>query len=124
VGKATLKNIGVTKNVDQITPALFGNLVRGLALNAGNPDGDVIFDFVRPLPNGKDVYTFFRLELKNVYVTKLTSTGSEGEETLEEQLEFAYGAIRQTFWPLDANGNPLPNGIAKSWNIVTNSDKF
>jgi type VI protein secretion system component Hcp len=127
VGKPTLKHIGVTKYVDQITPALFENLVKGSAIT-GDTIADVTFEFVRPLPNGDDitrVYTFFKIELKNVYVTKLTSTGNDGDGTLEEQLEFAYSAIRQTFVPLTSAGIPDPNkSIVKSWNIVTNTDKF
>jgi type VI protein secretion system component Hcp len=120
-GKYTIGDAVFSKVVDRLTPQIFFNLASGTSLNASGPDGDVIVEFVRTTDAGPVV--FFRLEYRLAHFSQSYSSAAKGDETLNESISLAAGAVRYTYWPiLGKGGQGTP--IVKAWSQVLNNATF
>ncbi len=114
-GRTQFSDITLTKGVDKLTPAIFASLVSGGGVIPANSQGaNVTIEFTTGSPGT----LLFRVELKDVYFTGLSSGGAMGDSRIFESVSMAMGSVRITQFNNGVAGAP------KSWSIVTNSASF
>lgn len=84
----------ISKSVDRLTPQIFTNLASGTAMRNAALPADLIIEFVKDAGAGPVV--FFRVEMKLVFFTSQSTTTTTNDETVQENIQFQYGAVRIT----------------------------
>ena len=107
--------------MDRLTPQIFTNLASGTALRNAALPADLIIEFVKDAGAGPVV--FFRVEMKLVFFTSQSTTTTTNDETVQENIQLQYGAVRITTAQILANGTLSPPRI-QSWNRVRNTSAF
>jgi type VI secretion system secreted protein Hcp len=115
-GKAKFNEIEITKPSDSASPVLFKMLVTGqhfktVTINIRKAGGD----------KTKSGGAYERFTFSTVFVSKLTVSGSTGDDVPTETVILTYGALKWEYSRQDAQGNltPLP---AVQWSTITNSE--
>jgi type VI secretion system secreted protein Hcp len=108
-GRCILKPFTIGKVTDSCSPDFFG------ACSVGGHYGSATI-LMR-----KDGKKYILYSFSMVFVTKVNWSGSEGDETPSESIEFAYGALRIEYYPQDAKGSMLTPKITR-WNQVNNTN--
>lgn len=118
-GKATFQKVTISKVVDRLTPQFFATLTSGATINTG---GVVTVEFTRQI--GGHERTFFKLEMKLVVVSEISTAASDGDDELRENVSLLCGAIRVTNSTYDPEGTLVGNPIAREWSVVKNNATF
>ncbi len=113
-GKATFKELTITKKTDLGSCALFSKLCEG------NHFDDMVIELRRSGGvAGSSGQTFLKWEFKLVMVQDISWSGSDGDDICEETLVLQYGAMKVTYTQQNEQGK---KGAEKSgeWSRVLN----
>ncbi|MEO1557181.1 MAG: type VI secretion system tube protein Hcp [Pseudomonadota bacterium] len=115
-GKATFKELTVTKKTDTASAAMFS------ALCKGDHYDDMIIELRRSggvSDTGKSGKTFLKWEFKLVMIQDISWSGSDGDDICEETVVMQYGAMKVTYTAQDKQGK---DGAVKTaeWSRVKN----
>lgn len=113
-GKATFKELTVTKKTDSASCAMFSKLCEG------NHFDDLIIELRRsggtPGVSGK---TFLKWEFKLVMIQDISWSGSDGDDICEETVVMQYGAMKVTYTKQDKQGKDAGE-FSGEWSRVLN----
>jgi type VI secretion system secreted protein Hcp len=117
-GKAKLNRLSVQKPVDSASTALFQRMATGLHFpsmvlyvrKAGGGAG--------PTGGGSTGGAYLQYQFGTVFVSSVSPSG-DGEQ-MRERVTFEYGSLKQTYWPLGADGTVFRAPLDAGWNQVTN----
>lgn len=99
VGKATLKELNVSKQTDTASCGLFRSCV------AGKHFEEAIIECRRTGADDKQNATFMKISMKMVIVKDFTWNGAEGDDAMDESLQLQYGAIKVEYFKQDHKGD-------------------
>lgn len=114
-GKATFKELNITKKTDTASCAMFSKLCEG------NHFDDMTIELRRAGgAAGASGKTFLKWEFKLVMFQDISWSGSDGDDICEETVVMQYGAMKVTYTPQDKQGK---DGTPKSgeWSRVLNT---
>jgi type VI secretion system Hcp family effector len=97
-GKTNRNALAVTKNVDRSSPALREALLKGNVLEEATLTVSRI--------NNRDRFAYFVIRIKDVVVTKVSMSASDGDNILTEQVELTFAKITWTYISTDNEGMP------------------
>jgi len=109
-GKASFQDMSITKYLDSASPYLLLYTSTGQHIDSATLT-------VRRGSETNPLY--FKVELKNIIVTSVSSGGSGGEDRLTENISLNFSEIRWTYYPIDARGNAT-TPITVGYNIAEN----
>jgi type VI secretion system secreted protein Hcp len=109
-GKANFQDMSITKFLDSASPYLLLYTSTGQHIDSATLT-------VRRSSETNPLY--FKVELKNIIVTSVSSGGSGGEDRLTENITLNYAEIRWTYYPIDDRGNAA-TPITVGYNIAEN----
>lgn len=113
--------VTLTKRIDRLTPQIFHLTALGAPIGTTNgATNDIVeIEFVRS--NGQDQVVLFKLELKLVVFANVSTAVNSDE--IFESVQMKAGAMRYTYTPTLANGNP-GTPVVRSWSQVLNNATF
>ncbi|SFO84545.1 type VI secretion system secreted protein Hcp [Cohaesibacter marisflavi] len=122
-GKATFKPFTIKKRTDTASCALFQQMCRGTHYD------EAILELRRSGGSEKSSgATVLKISFMMVYVTDMGWNGSDGDDILEEDLTFEYGAIKIEYFQQGKDGKvkkPTVSGGAEAvWSRVLNTNKY
>ncbi len=109
-GTVSLQSLSLTKYTDTATAPLMAACAKGAIL----PTATVT---VRSL--GGSTFDFYQFELKNLQVSSVSQSGSEGEDRLIETVTFNVSNVKVLYYP-SLYGLPQP-GFDFSWDATTDT---
>ncbi|MEM9583106.1 MAG: type VI secretion system tube protein Hcp [Pseudomonadota bacterium] len=113
-GKATFKELNMTKKTDSASCAMFSKLCEG------NHFDDMVIELRRsggtPGVSGK---TFLKFEFKLVMIQDISWSGSDGDDICEETVVMQYGAMKVTYTKQDKQGKDSGE-FSGEWSRVLN----
>ncbi len=113
-GKATFKELTITKKTDTASCAMFNKLCEG------NHFDDMVIELRRaggtPGVSGK---TFLKWEFKLVMIQDISWSGSDGDDICEETVVMQYGAMKVTYTKQDKQGKD-DGEFSGEWSRVLN----
>lgn len=112
-GKATFKELSLTKKTDAGSCELFSNLCKGTHFD------DMCIVLRRSAGGEGSGDTFLKWEFKLVMVQDISWSGSDGDDVCEEKVIFQYGAMKVTYFKQDAHGKHKQDSTAQ-WSRVLN----
>lgn len=117
-GRATFKEMTLTKKVDSATTGIFANLA------AGDHFNDMVI-VVRSSSDGSGStgLTFLKYEFKLVMVSDISWSASDGDDIVEETVTFQYGAKKITYTKQDMNGQ-AGDMFDSAWSQILNQANF
>ena len=99
-GKVTFEEAELLKQIDRLTPQIFGSLASGSHMT------DFVVEYVQNTGSGSTPQVVFRAEFKLVGFTSAATQSSAGDSVLKERIKIAYGSMRLTAWPVNPDGTP------------------
>lgn len=115
-GKATFKELTVTKKTDTASAALFSALCRG------DHYDEMVIELRRSggvSDSGKSGKTFLKWEFRLIMMQDISWSGSDGDDICEETVVMQYGAMKVTYTPQDKQGKDASPKTAE-WSRVKN----
>lgn len=113
-GKVNVQDISLTKWIDKASPALF--------LKCCN--GGHIADATLTVRKAGDVpLEYFKIQLKDVMVTAVSTGGSGGEDRLTENVTLNFAKFKVIYKTQLANGGAGPE-VPMQWDIPQNKSAF
>lgn len=113
-GKATFKELTVTKKTDLMSTQLFESCV------TGDHFGKMVIELRRAAQGGGGTGgTFLKWEFALVMVQDVSWSGSDGDDICEETIVFQYGAMKVTYTQQKADGTAGDTNN-KMWSRVLN----
>lgn len=113
-GKATFKELTVTKKTDTASCGLFGRLVEGGHIQ------DVHIELRRSGGlDGASGATFLKFDFKLVMLQDISWSGSDGDDICEETLVMQYGAMKVEYLKQDVKGK-MKTHSNQMWSRVKN----
>jgi len=117
-GKATFKELTITKKTDTSSTELFRQLV------SGNHFKDMTIDLRRSGGTSKGSgLVFLKFEFKLVMLQDISWSGSDGDDICEETIVLQYGAMKVTYTAQKADGGKGDESDAE-WSRVLNQANF
>lgn len=113
-GKATFKELTITKKTDTASCAMFSKLCEG------NHFDDMVIELRRSGGTpGVSGVTFLKWEFKLVMIQDISWSGSDGDDICEETVVMQYGAMKVTYTKQDKQGKPAGEKSGE-WSRVLN----
>ncbi|MEP4196405.1 MAG: type VI secretion system tube protein Hcp [Aliishimia sp.] len=114
-GKATFKELTITKKTDTASCAMFSKLCEG------NHFDDMVIELRRSGGQGSSASgsTFLLWEFKLVMIQDISWSGSDGDDICEETVVMQYGAMKVTYTKQDKQGKPAGE-TSGEWSRVLN----
>lgn len=113
-GKASFKELSITKKTDTASCAIFSKLCEG------NHFSDMVIELRRSGgAAGSTGLVFLKWEFKLVMVQDMTWSGSDGDDVCEESLTLQYGAMKVTYTQQAIDGTAGAQSSAE-WSRVLN----
>jgi len=109
-GRADLQPISIVTHLDKATPKLYKSLLGGTHITKGN---------IECVKAGADGKPYLKIDLKEVFVSTLSTGGSMGEEIPMVNLTFTYNEIKVDYYQQDEKGNVASTG-AVTYNLKAN----
>ncbi len=115
-GKATFKELNITKKTDSCSCELFSALCKGTHFK------DMVIELRRSGDTGgsDSGKTFLKWEFKLVMVQDIGWSGSDGDDVCEEAVVLQYGAMRVTYTQQDSTGK-MAKKTSAEWSRVLNT---
>lgn len=113
-GKATVKDIMVTKYIDRASPTLLLNTMNGKHIGTGQL-------VVRSA--GEKPLEYLKIDMKEILITSLNTGGSGGEDRLTETISLNFGSYKLTYTPRRPDGS-ADTPVVMQWNIAENVPGF
>ncbi|MEM1431681.1 MAG: type VI secretion system tube protein Hcp [Pseudomonadota bacterium] len=118
-GKATFKELNVTKKTDTCSCALFMKLCEGKHFD------EMVIELRRSgAADGVSGKTFLKWQFQLVMVQDISWSGSDGDDICEETVVFQYGAMKVEYWAQDAQGKMNQTPLKGEWSRVLNEANF
>ncbi|MCV2864503.1 Hcp family type VI secretion system effector [Albidovulum sediminicola] len=115
-GKATFKEVSITKKTDTASTGLFHALVTGKHFD------NMFIELRRSgAEDTKSGGKFMVFELQMVMVQDISWSGSDGDDVCEETVVLQYGAIKIHYYPQDTKGKMAGQPKEAYWNRVKNN---
>lgn len=114
-GKASVKDLSITKWIDKSSPSLMLHALNGKQI----PDGELV---VRKASKDKPL-DYLKLVLKDIIVTSIENGGSGGEDRLTENITFNFASFKLTYTEQKDDGTAGAQPTVE-WNIVENQAGF
>ncbi len=113
-GKATFKELTITKKTDSASCAMFSKLCEGAHFD------DMVIELRRSggAP-GTSGTTFLKWEFKLVMIQDISWSGSDGDDICEETVVMQYGAMKVTYTMQDKQGK-ASDEFSGEWSRVLN----
>jgi type VI secretion system secreted protein Hcp len=129
-GKVTFNPFQITRKSDRLSPKLFTMCCAGQHFKivslylrrAGGSAGGV-----NASGNQTSGTTFLRFDFALVAVKTISWSGSDGDESCKEEVQFEYGALQVRYVQQGTDGKVMSGADAQpmgSWNRVYNNNKF
>ena len=118
-GKATFKELNVTKKTDSSSCELFTSLCKGSHID----DMIIILRRSGQQTDSSSGGTFLKFEFKLVMVQDISWSGSDGYDICEETLVLQYGAMKVTYTKQDKTGKAAGDSSSE-WSRVLNDANF
>ncbi len=115
-GKATLKSLVITKWVDKASPSLF----RALATGGHYPSLTLSIRKASGVPTASGSKPYLVLTFQMVFVSRIDTAGSSGDEVPWETVTLSYGAMKIQYSTQDPTGQLTPMKPV-IWNQIQNS---
>lgn len=112
-GKATFKELTVTKKTDTSSAELFAMLCSGKHFD------DMVIELRRSGMAAKSGDGFLKWEFKQVMLQDISWSGSDGDDVCEETLVIQYGAMKVSYKPQDKTGK-MGEPKTAEWSRVKN----
>ncbi|EAQ03145.1 hypothetical protein OB2597_13413 [Pseudooceanicola batsensis HTCC2597] len=113
-GKATFKELTITKKTDLMSDMMFESCVTGAHFDT------MIIELRRSAQGGGGkAGTFLMWEFKLVMIQDISWSGSDGDDICEETVVIQYGAMKVTYTPQKADGT-AGTPTNKMWSRVLN----
>lgn len=112
-GKATFKELTLTKKTDGGSCELFSNLCKGTHFD------DMHIVLRRSGGGTGSGETFLKWDFKLVMVQDISWSGSDGDDVCEETVIFQYGAMKVTYFKQGVDGKHKQDSSAE-WSRVLN----
>src|SRR6056297_2754961 len=112
-GKATFKELTLTKKTDGGSCELFSNLCKGTHFD------DMHIVLRRSGGGTGSGETFLKWDFKLVMVQDISWSGSDGDDVCEETVIFQYGAMKVTYFKQGTDGKHKQDSSAE-WSRVLN----
>lgn len=90
-GKATFKELTITKKTDTASCEMFSRLCDGTHFD------DMVISLRRSSGGGKSGLEFLKWEFKLVMIQDISWSGSDGDDICEETVVIQYGAMKVTY---------------------------
>lgn len=114
-GKATFKELNLTKKTDTASCELFAKLCNGTHFQ------DMTIDLRRSSGDTKSGVVFLRWHFKLVMVQDISWTGSDGDDVCEETVVLQYGSMKVEYTPQKITGEAdASNKKSAEWSRVLN----
>jgi type VI secretion system secreted protein Hcp len=110
-GKASFKDLSITKYVDKSTPKLM------TAISTGSHYNSVVLTVRKA---GGTALEYYIIRMENVIVTGLSTGGSGGEDRLTENVTFNFAKVEVNYTPQDESGAPEAQ-VDFKWDIALNA---
>jgi type VI secretion system secreted protein Hcp len=110
-GKAVFKNLSVNKYVDSASPHLLLGALKGTRFTEAN----------LVVRKALATFAYIKLDMKDVVVTGVSTSGNPAQDRLTEDLTFVFGSFTFTYTPQNNTDGSAGTAIPASWNIETNS---
>tara|TARA_R110002096_G_scaffold205630_2_gene391579 strand:- start:6221 stop:6754 length:534 start_codon:yes stop_codon:yes gene_type:complete len=120
-GKATFKELSITKKTDTGSTFLFKALCTGEHLD------DLVIELRRAAggqASGASGKTFMRFDMRLVMVQDITWSGSDGDDVCEESVTLQYGAIQIHYFSQDKQGKMASKPEEAMWSRVKNNSSL
>ena len=120
-GKAAFTDFKITKVVDSISSALLQYVGGG----AGYSHLKQLDLYLRKVgsPGSTNNAGFLKYSFQLVYVTDVEWSGGAGDDSVKENVTFAYGALQITYTAQLPSGQPGKTYIGQ-WDVTTNGNDF
>ena len=115
-GKLKLNPFVVTKAVDRLSSSLFTMEATGGHLGRMQL-------MLRKAGGTTPAKPYLQFGFDMVWVSKIEWSGSEGDDTPQETVTFAYGGLGIGYYPQKADGT-LDAAVRATWSQVTNTEKL
>jgi len=134
-GKVTFNPFQITRKSDRLSPKLFMMCCAGqhfkivslyLRRSGGSATGVTGTGGVTSASQTSGT-TFLRFDFALVAVKTISWSGSDGDESCKEEVQFEYGALQVRYVQQGADGKVMSGGDAQpvgSWNRVYNNNVF
>ncbi len=66
---------------------------------------------------------FFRVEFRPLFINTTSTSGTSGDDTLQESITVSSGSMRYTHWIINPNGTQGAS-VTKTWNVANNNQTF
>ncbi|MFT5316086.1 MAG: type VI secretion system secreted protein Hcp [Candidatus Krumholzibacteriia bacterium] len=117
-GKATFKQLSITKKTDTSSAQLFAKLCEGKHFN------DMIIELRRSGGSaGKSGEGFLKWEFKLVMLADISWSGSDGDDICEETILIDYGAMKVSYRKQGQDGK-MEQPKTAEWSRVKNQANF
>lgn len=116
-GKATFKELTISKKTDGCSTALFANLCKGKHFD------DMTIVLRRSGSGSGSGETFLQWDFKLVMVQDISWSGTDGDDVCDETVVLQYGAMKVTYHQQDAKGAHKKHSDAE-WSRVLNQPNF
>ena len=116
-GKATFKEMSITKKTDTASTQLFYHLVTGTHFD------DMFLELRRS--GGETVAKpFLKFEFALVMVQDISWSGADGDDVCEETILFQFGAVKMQYIAQDAQGKMSGQTKEAIWSRVKNNSSM
>ncbi|QQL44784.1 type VI secretion system tube protein Hcp [Sulfuriroseicoccus oceanibius] len=122
-GKATFKELHITKYPNQVSTDLF----RSLVIGSHYDDVEIIVVYPAAATESTDLYrdcVTMKFELKLVMVQSLDYSVSEGDDIADESVVLQFGAVRISYYTPNEKSNVFTLHSQQSWSRVLNTEAF
>ncbi len=117
-GKATFKQLSITKKTDSSSTELFAKLCEGKHFK------DMVIELRRSGGEpGKSGTGFLKWEFKLVMLADITWSGSDGDDICEETLLIDYGAMKVTY-KMQMQDGTMGKPKTAEWSRIKNQANF
>lgn len=104
------ENISVTKWLDVSSPTLRLRMAQGAVIPRAT---------LTVRKTGEQPFVFYKVELRNLRITSVSTGGSGGEDRLTENLSFNFTEIRWTYTKQNSDGS-AGEVVTEGWDIAAN----
>jgi type VI secretion system secreted protein Hcp len=109
-GGVSVQDITITKKVDKASPILFEKCCTGGVLPTGK---------ITVRKAGGEALEYLIVNMEQVFITGFQVSGTDGQETISEQVTLTFKSVGITYAPQldDGSGGP---GSGKGWSLAKN----
>jgi type VI secretion system secreted protein Hcp len=106
-GASTVNALVLTKYIDQSSPIIFQNAVKGTLIK------EATF-VIQKVSGGSRPIEFIKIKLTDVFVTSVKPGGTNGDDRQKEEIMLQFGSAEYSYIPVRSDGSPGA-AVTVSW---------